>query len=375
MIRRENKMEDQLMVVGTSKGERVGKRSEEDVSSKFTDPLFDDPGENRYVYTVKHQDIHEQYKKHVAVFWTLEEIDFSQDKEHFEAFSEDEKFFLLNTLAFFAASDGIVLENLLENFTSEIVMPEARAFLTFQAMIEGIHSETYAKMLRLFAKDDNQFNSLVRAIHTIPAIKAKANFAKSWMDASRPFSERLVAFVCVEGILFSGSFASIFWIKNFKQGKCPGLTFSNELISRDEGLHTNFGIHLFQNYIRDLPSAERVKEIILEAVDCELAFIIESFNCRLIAINSDNMETYIQYVASEIYEQLIRNYDGLCAAQRSLYSKKPQNPFEWMNAISLDGKTNFFEKKVSEYNKSGVLESMSPQSSEGVSFTDILDDF
>ena len=368
-------MEDQLMVVGTSKGGRVGKRSEEDVSSKLTDPLFDDPGENRYVYTVKHQDIHEQYKKHVAVFWTLEEIDFSQDKEHFEAFSEDEKFFLLNTLAFFAASDGIVLENLLENFTSEIVMPEARAFLTFQAMIEGIHSETYAKMLRLFAKDDNQFNSLVRAIHTIPAIKAKANFAKSWMDASRPFSERLVAFVCVEGILFSGSFASIFWIKNFKQGKCPGLTFSNELISRDEGLHTNFGIHLFQNYIRDLPSAERVKEIILEAVDCELAFIIESFNCRLIAINSDNMETYIQYVASEIYEQLIRNYDGLCAAQRSLYSKKPQNPFEWMNAISLDGKTNFFEKKVSEYNKSGVLESMSPQSSEGVSFTDILDDF
>ena len=219
MIRRENKMEDQLMVVGTSKGGRVGKRSEEDVSSKLTDPLFDDPGENRYVYTVKHQDIHEQYKKHVAVFWTLEEIDFSQDKEHFEAFSEDEKFFLLNTLAFFAASDGIVLENLLENFTSEIVMPEARAFLTFQAMIEGIHSETYAKMLRLFAKDDNQFNSLVRAIHTIPAIKAKANFAKSWMDASRPFSERLVAFVCVEGILFSGSFASIFWIKNFKQGK------------------------------------------------------------------------------------------------------------------------------------------------------------
>lgn len=326
----------------------VNETKESKSASPFDfDPLLEDPAEGRYVYRVKYKDIHDQYKKHVSTFWTMEEIDFSQDKEDFAQFSGDEQHFILNTLAFFAASDGIVLENLIENFTAEIVMPEARAFLTFQAMMEGIHSETYANMLELLSKDEQQFSSLVDAIHTIPAIKAKADFAKSWMNTKRPFAERLIAFVCVEGILFSGSFASIFWLKNFKPGKCPGLTYSNELISKDEGLHTQFGIHLFKHYVQNKPSIARVKEIILEAVDCEIAFIIGSFNCRLIGMNSAEMETYIQYVASEICEQLISS---------PLFDKKPINPFKWMDAISLDGKTNFFEKKVSEYNKSGILD-------------------
>jgi|TARA_B110000908_G_C10266799_1_gene464898 ribonucleoside-diphosphate reductase subunit M2 len=310
------------------------------------DALLQDPEESRYVYRVKYEDVHRRYKEHMSTFWTVEEIDFSSDKEDFALFSRDEKHFLLNTLAFFAASDGIVLENLIDNFTSEIVMPEARAFLTFQAMMEGVHSETYAKLLELLSEDEEQFNSLVNAIHDIPAIKAKADFAKTWMNPERVFAERLVAFVCVEGILFSGSFASIFWMKQHKKGKCPGLAFSNELISRDEGLHTNFGIHLFQKYVKNKPSSDKVREIILQAVDCEIAFIIGSFNCKLIGMNAEQMETYIQYVASEICEQLI---------DEPLYKKKPINPFEWMNAMSLDGKTNFFEKKVSEYNKSGVL--------------------
>ena len=310
------------------------------------DPLLEDPLESRFVYIPKYMDIHKQYKYHQSVYWTLEEIDFRKDREDFKRFSKDEKHFLLNTMAFFAASDGIVQENLLENFTSEIKMPEARQFLTFQATMEGIHSETYATLLELFSEDKTQLKQLVNAIHTIPAIKAKADFAKAWMDPTRPFAERLIAFVCVEGILFSGSFASIFWLKKFKGGKCPGLIFSNELISRDEGLHTNFGIHLYKNYTRNKPSSERVKEIILEAVDCEISFIIGSFNCALIGIKSDSMKTYIEYIASEICEKLI---------DESLYDKKPKCPFDWMKAISLDGKTNFFEKKVSEYNKAGMF--------------------
>merc|ERR1712072_239983 len=258
-----------------------------------------------------------------------------------EKLSSDEKHFIKHVLAFFAASDGIVLENLSTNFADEIQVPEARAFYGFQMAMENIHSETYSLLIDQYIKNTEEKLKLFHAIETIPAVAAKANWAVDWMNRDRSFDERLVGFAAVEGILFSGSFCAIYWLK--KRGLMPGLTFSNELISRDEGLHTDFACLVYNNLQNKLPEAH-VKKIICEAVECEKIFVTSSLPVSLIGMNSKLMSQYIEFVADRL----------LCALG---YSKhfNTVNPFEWMEMISLQGKTNFFEKRVGEYQKAGVM--------------------
>jgi ribonucleoside-diphosphate reductase beta chain len=298
---------------------------------------------NRFVlFPLQHHDIWEYYKKAEQVFWTAEEIDLSQDLSDWERLKPNEQHFIKHVLAFFAASDGIVNENLAENFVSEVQYTEAKFFYGFQIMMENIHSETYSLLIDTYIKDKEEQNYLVNAIDTVPAVQKKAEWALKWIG-SESFTERLIAFAAVEGIFFSGSFCSIFWLK--KQGKMPGLSFSNELISRDEGLHTDFAVHLYNHHIENKLSRERIIEIIDSALVIEKEFITEALPVSLIGMNSDLMKQYLEYVSDRLLMDL-----GVGKVYNS------ENPFDFMQNIALANKTNFFEKRVADYVKSGVGE-------------------
>ena len=306
------------------------------MSKNIVEPLLI-PDDNRYVmFPIQHNDIWEMYEKQVDCFWRPQEIDLSQDIKHWDGLHSDEQFFISMILAFFAASDGIVLENLATRFMSDIQLSEARAFYGFQIAMENIHSHTYSLLIETYIKNSEQKDILFRAIENYPCIKKKAEWAKKWIHDNRSsFASRLVAFACVEGIFFSGAFCSIFWLK--KRGLMPGLTFSNELISRDEALHTEFAILLYSKLIKKL-NKSRIYEIIKEAVEIESEFICEALPCRLIGMNSELMNQYVKFVADRLCVQL--GYD-------KIYNVS--NPFTWMELISLEGKTNMFEKKIAEY--------------------------
>ena len=293
--------------------------------------------EKRYViFPIKQDSIWNMYKKAVSSFWTVEEIDLSKDMDDYNKLKDEEQHFIKNVLAFFAASDGIVNENLVERFSSEVQVLEAKCFYGFQVAMENIHSETYSLLIDTYIKDKMEKERLLNAVETIPSVKKKADWAMKWIsDKDSSFGTRVIAFAAVEGIFFSGSFCSIFWLK--KRGLMPGLSFSNELISRDEGLHTEFAV-LMYTMLKDKPHEETVKNIIKEAVEIEKEFITESLPCSLIGMNQDLMKQYIEYVADRLLQML---------QIEPVY--KTSNPFEWMELISIQGKTNFFEKRVGEY--------------------------
>jgi len=298
---------------------------------------------NRFVlFPIEHHDIWDYYKKAQQVFWTAEEIDLAQDHSDWEKLNEGEQHFVKHVLAFFAASDGIVNENLAENFVSEVQYTEAKFFYGFQIMMENVHSETYSLLIDTYIKDKEEQNHLFNAIDTVPAVQKKAEWALKWIG-SESFVERLVAFAAVEGIFFSGSFCSIFWLK--KRGLMPGLSFSNELISRDEGLHTDFAVHLYKNHIENKLSRERILEIINSALIIEKEFITEALPVSLIGMNSELMKQYLEYVCDRLLMDL---------GVGKVYNT--ENPFDFMANIALQNKTNFFEKRVADYVKSGVGE-------------------
>lgn len=302
--------------------------------------LTDNPG--RFViFPIQHHDIWEWYKKSEASFWTAEEIDLHQDMTDWNnKLNDDERYFIKHILAFFAASDGIVNENLAENFVNEVQYPEAKFFYGFQIMMENIHSETYSLLIDTYVKDEVERDKLFNAIDNFPAIKKKADWALKWIE-SDSFAERLIAFAAVEGIFFSGAFCSIFWLK--KRGLMPGLTFSNELISRDEGVHCDFAVHLHNHHLKNKVSKERIREIIIDALNIEREFITESLPASLIGMNSKLMTQYLEFVTDRLLVELE------CEKEYNV-----TNPFDFMEMISLQGKTNFFEKRVSEYQKAGV---------------------
>lgn len=298
-------------------------------------PRMPSKSEGRYA------ELWQLYKKHVASFWTAEEIDLQADLVDWARLKSEEKHFITHVLAFFAASDGIVLENLNLSFSSEVRIPEALAFYGIQAAMENVHSETYSLLIQSYINDPDEREAVFNAIETMPAVRKKADWAAQWMAGERPFAERLVAFACVEGILFSGSFCAIFWLK--KRGLMPGLSLSNQLISRDEGLHTDFACALYK--LLEAPLADEVVESIVRgAVEAEKIFICEALPCDLIGINSGTMELYIKFVADRLLSSL---------GHAKIYLA--ENPFDWMEMISLQGKTNFFEARVAEYQKSHVM--------------------
>jgi len=297
---------------------------------------------NRFVlFPIQHDSVWEMYKKHVASFWTAEEIDLGDDLKDWKSLSDNERHFIKYVLAFFAASDGIVLENLVERFMTEVKAPEVRCFYAFQGAMENIHSETYSLLIDTYIKDTAEKNNLFNAMDTVPSVQKKAQWALKWMAADAPYAQRLVAFAAVEGIFFSGSFCAIFWLK--KRGLMPGLTFSNELISRDEGLHTDFACLLYNHLVNKLDEAT-VQAIITDAVACEKEFICEALPASLIGMNDKLMGDYIEFVADRLVYEL---------GCEKIYGTA--NPFDWMEMISLTGKTNFFERRVGEYQKAGVM--------------------
>jgi ribonucleoside-diphosphate reductase beta chain len=298
------------------------------------------------LFPIEHDDIWMLYKQQEACFWTAEEIDLSQDISDWEnKLNKDEQHFIKNVLAFFSASDGIVNENLAMNFVNEVQYTEAKFFYGFQIMMENIHSETYSLLIDSYIKDKEEQNHLFNAIDTIPAIKKKAEWAIKWIN-SDSFVERLIAFAAVEGIFFSGSFCSIFWLK--KRGLMPGLTFSNELISRDEGMHCDFACHLYNKHIDNKLSENRIKEIICGALEIEKEFILEALPVSLIGMNSKLMLQYLEFVADRLLISL-----GVPKVYNST------NPFDFMENIAIQGKTNFFEKRVAEYQKAGIMSNSS----------------
>ncbi|KAG6553498.1 hypothetical protein Mapa_004410 [Marchantia paleacea] len=307
----------------------------------MVEPILAENPQRFCMFPIKYQSVWEMYKKAEASFWTAEEVDLSEDSKQWELLSDNERHFISHVLAFFAASDGIVLENLAIRFMKEIQIPEARAFYGFQIAIENIHSEMYSLLLETYIKDHREKSRLFNAIENIPCVAKKAEWALRWIDSGESFAERIVAFACVEGIFFSGSFCAIFWLK--KRGLMPGLTFSNELISRDEGLHCDFACLLYTLLNKKL-SEERVREIVCDAVEIEREFVCEALSCDLVGMNSKLMSEYIEFVADHLLIAL-----G--------YGKKygATNPFDWMELISLQGKTNFFEKRVGEYQKASVM--------------------
>jgi ribonucleoside-diphosphate reductase subunit M2 len=295
------------------------------------------PDDNRFVmFPIKYDDIWAMYKKQIDCFWRAEEIDLSKDMNHWETLNAEEQGFISMILAFFAASDGIVLENLAQRFMSDVQVSEARAFYGFQIAMENIHSETYSLLIDTYIKDKEQKHKLFNAINTFPCIKKKSDWAQKWINDNRSsFATRLIAFACIEGIFFSGAFCSIFWLK--KRGLMPGLTFSNELISRDEALHCEFAILLYSKLEKKVTKA-KIHEIVKECVEIEIEFICEALPCRLIGMNSDLMGQYIKFVADRLCVQL---------GYPKIYNVA--NCFDFMEMISLESKTNFFEKRLGEY--------------------------
>jgi len=320
---------------------------ENDASINRTKPTIEEPilteNKDRFVlFPIQHDDIWSFYKKSEASFWTAEEIDLSADLNDWEnKLNDDERFFIKHVLAFFAASDGIVNENLAENFLSEVQYTEAKFFYGFQVMMENIHSETYSLLIDTYIKNPEEKNKLFNAIDTLDCVKKKAEWALSWIE-NASFAERLVAFAAVEGIFFSGSFCSIFWLK--KRGLMPGLSFSNELISRDEGMHCDFACLLYGKHMVNKLPQETIEKIITDAVTIEKEFVCDSLPVKLIGMNAQLMSQYIEFVADRLLVEL---------GNPKVYNAT--NPFDFMDLISLQGKTNFFEKRVGEYQKSGVM--------------------
>lgn len=320
------------------------------VSSASAAPQLPEPilqeNPNRFVlYPIEHNDIWEFYKKAEASFWTAEEISLAEDLNDWEnKLNDDERYFIKHVLAFFAASDGIVNENLAENFVREVQYTEAKFFYGFQLMMENIHSETYSLLIDTYIRDPQEKNYLFHAIENLDCVKKKADWALRWIK-NGTFQERLIAFAAVEGIFFSGSFCSIFWLK--KRGLMPGLSFSNELISRDEGLHCDFACHLYNYHVVNKLPVEKVVQIITEAVDIEKEFITSALPVKLIGMNSELMAQYIEFIADRLLVEL-----------RCSKVYHTQNPFDFMDYISLQNKTNFFERRVAEYQKAGVKSSV-----------------
>lgn len=308
----------------------------------MSDPILTVTPNRFCMLPVKYDELFRMYKQAVACFWTPEEVDLALDVKHWEdKLTQDERYFITHVLAFFAASDGIVIENLAARFLKDVCLPEARAFYAFQMAMETIHGETYSLLLETYIKDSSQKACLFNAIETIPAIKNKAEWALRWIENTDSFSERLVAFAAVEGIFFSGSFCAIFWLK--KRNLMPGLTFSNELISRDEGLHTDFACALYR-LLQNKLTHECLTKIVTEAVTIEKKFVCEAIPVAVIGMNADDMSSYIEFVADHLLQALgsPKHYNTL-------------NPFPFMEQIGMEGKTNFFERRVGEYAKAGVL--------------------
>ncbi|WP_020527946.1 ribonucleoside-diphosphate reductase small subunit [Flexithrix dorotheae] len=311
---------------------------------------------NRFVlFPIKHHDIWKMYKQSEASFWTAEEIDLQQDLTDWKKLNDGERHFIQHVLGFFAASDGIVNENLVVNFMDEVQFPEAKCFYGFQIMMENIHSETYSLLIDTYIKDPVEKDKMFNALETIPCVANKGEWALNWIE-SDSFAERLIAFAAVEGIFFSGSFCSIFWLK--KRGLMPGLSFSNELISRDEGMHCDFACLLYTKYLENKLSQERVYEIITNAVTIEQDFVVNAIPVKLIGMNADLMSQYIEFVADRLLVSL---------GYEKYYNS--ENPFDFMELISLQGKTNFFEKRVAEYQKAGVNNSTNSNNKDSQKFT------
>ena len=294
-------------------------------------------------FPIRYPDLWSLYKKAVGSFWTVEEIDLAADLKDWDKLTDDERHFIKMVLAFFAASDGIVMENIDMNFSKDVQIAEARSFYSYQGFNESIHSETYSLMIDKLVRDPEEKASLFGAIEHVPAVKKKAEWALRWLSNDVPFVQRLVAFACVEGIFFSGSFCAIFWLK--KRGLMPGLSFSNELISRDEGLHQEFAVTLYHN-LKEKLDDNTIFQIVVEALDIEKEFITEALPCRLIGMDADSMTEYIKFVAQRLLVQLGVTQHSIVAT----------NPFDWMETISLEGKTNFFEKRVGDYSKHMLVE-------------------
>ena len=308
------------------------------------EPLLKENPGRFVIFPIQYHDIFQMYKKAVASFWTVEEVDLSKDLNDWDNLKDGERHFISHVLAFFAASDGIVNENLVENFAQEVQIPEARCFYGFQIAIENIHSEMYSLLINTYIRDRDEQTRLFNAIETLPCIKKKADWALKWISTkSASYAERIIAFASVEGIFFSGSFAAIFWMK--KRGLMPGLTFSNELISRDEGLHTDFACLMYKHLVNK-PAEERVKTIVCDAVKIEQEFLTDALPVNLIGMNCVLMCQYIEFVADRLLLEL---------GCSKVYNV--ENPFDFMENISLEGKTNFFEKRVGEYQKCGVMSS------------------
>jgi len=319
----------------------VSRISEQYRELEKSEPLLMENPQRFVMFPIQYPAIWEMYKKHEASFWTAEEIDLSQDAKDWDTLTKNEQHFVKHVLAFFAASDGIVLENLSGQFSVEIQAAEARAFYGFQIAMENIHSETYSLLIEQYIRDPTEKEHVFNAISTMPPVREKAQWAIQWMNRENSFAERVVAFAAVEGILFSGSFCAIYWLK--KRGLMPGLTFSNELISRDEGLHAEFACMIYGMLQHQLPE-DVVHDMIRGAVDVERKFICEALSCDLIGMNSELMTRYIEFVADRLLTAL---------GHSKLFHSS--NPFDWMELISLQGKTNFFEKRVGEYQKAGVM--------------------
>ncbi len=322
----------------------------------YIEPILRENKDRFVLFPIQHQDIWKFYKQAEASFWTAEEIDLSHDLKDWENLTDGERHFITNVLAFFAASDGIVNENLAAHFVNEVQYTEAKFFYGFQIAIENIHSETYSLLIDTYVRDPKEKDSLLHAIETMDCVKKKAEWALKWI-ANGDFQERLIAFAAVEGIFFSGSFCSIFWLK--KRGLMPGLAFSNELISRDEGLHCDFACHLYMSHVeRKLPE-QRVIDIIRDAVTIEQEFVTDALPVNLIGMNAEQMCKYIEFVADRLLDELIG---------KKIYGST--NPFDFMDMISLRGKTNFFERRVGEYQKAGVLNNSEKEASQKFSLNE-----
>jgi ribonucleoside-diphosphate reductase beta chain len=322
----------------------------------FEEPILKENKDRFVLFPITHQDIWKFYKQAEASFWTAEEIDLSQDTKDWENLNDGERHFITHVLAFFAASDGIVNENLAEHFVGEVQYTEAKFFYGFQIAIENIHSETYSLLIDTYVKDPKEKDRLLHAIETMDCVKKKAEWALRWIDNGN-FQERLVAFAAVEGIFFSGSFCSIFWLK--KRGLMPGLAFSNELISRDEGLHCDFACHLYTQHIVGKLPEQSVIDIIKDAVKIEQEFVTDALPVKLIGMNAEQMCKYIEFVADRLLDELIG---------KKIYGAV--NPFDFMDMISLRGKTNFFERRVGEYQKAGVLNNSEKDSSKNFTMSE-----
>jgi ribonucleotide reductase beta subunit family protein with ferritin-like domain len=317
-----------------------------DLLARLQDPLVQDSLDRFVMFPIRHRELWQAYKDHLALMWTAEEIDLAKDQLDWRKLNDDERHFLTHVLAFFSASDGIVNENLAARFYREVKAPEARAYYSMQMLIETIHSETYSLLIDTYITNEDEKRRVLRAVETMPIVERKARWALDWLASERPLAERLVAFACVEGIFFSSSFCSIYWLKDTKGGMLPGLCFSNELISRDEGLHTDFAVTLHRQ-LQDRASPARIRQMVEEAVAIECEFATEALPVSLIGMNAAAMQQYVRFVADRLLTQLgcERAFGARC-------------PFDFMERLGLQNKTNFHEKKVAEYRKAGIGHSL-----------------